>query len=86
MTPAEPLGDIHMPNASILPFTMSLGLFIAGFGFIYQVDDSSWLIAVFAGMGITLLSMLLRSVKDDLGHHIHKEELEEDIKKGVAKK
>ncbi|MGR9050294.1 cytochrome c oxidase subunit I [Halobacillus faecis] len=85
MTPAEPLGDIHMPNASILPFTMSLGLFIAGFGFIYQIDDPMWLIAVFAGMGITLGSMLIRSVKDDLGHHIHKEELEEDIKKGVGK-
>ncbi|RWZ60730.1 cytochrome c oxidase subunit I [Halobacillus fulvus] len=85
MTPAEPLGDIHMPNASILPFMMSLGLFIAGFGFIYQVDNSAWLIAVFVGMGITLGSMLTRSLKDDLGHHIHKEELEADIKKGVAK-
>ncbi|MYL19057.1 cytochrome c oxidase subunit I [Halobacillus litoralis] len=85
MTPAEPLGDIHMPNASILPFTISLGLFIAGFGFIYQVDDSAWLIAVFAGMGITLASMLIRSLKDDLGHHIHKEDLEEDIKKGVGR-
>ncbi|MBH0229013.1 cytochrome c oxidase subunit I [Halobacillus yeomjeoni] len=85
MTPAEPLGDIHMPNASFLPFMMSLGTFIAGFGFIYQVDNKAWLIAVFAGMGILLGSMLVRSVKDDLGHHIHKEEIEEDIKKGVAK-
>ncbi|MBA2174303.1 cytochrome c oxidase subunit I [Halobacillus locisalis] len=85
MTPAEPLGDIHMPNGSILPFMMSLGMFIAGFGFIYQVDNSSWLIAVFIGMGITLGSMLTRSLKDDLGHHIHKEELEADIKKGVGK-
>jgi len=85
MTPAEPLGDIHMPNASILPFTMSLGLFIAGFGFIYQTDDKTWLVAAVIGMGITLGSMLIRSLKDDLGHHIHKEELEEDIKKGVGK-
>ncbi|MGP4075090.1 cytochrome c oxidase subunit I [Halobacillus sp. K22] len=85
MTPAEPLGDIHMPNASILPFTMSLGLFIAGFGFIYQTDDKMWLVACVVGMAITLGSMLIRSVKDDLGHHIHKEELEEDIKKGVGK-
>ncbi|MFD2925390.1 cytochrome c oxidase subunit I [Halobacillus naozhouensis] len=76
MTPAEPLGDIHMPNNSILPFLMSLGLFIAGFGFIYQVDNKMWLILVFIGMGITLGSMLTRSVKDDLGHHIHKEDLE----------
>ncbi|TGB05042.1 cytochrome c oxidase subunit I [Halobacillus salinus] len=85
MTPSEPLGDIHMPNGSILPFMMSLGMFIAGFGFIYQIDSSSWLIAVFIGMGITLGSMLTRSLKDDLGHHIHKEELERDIKKGAGK-
>ncbi|MFD1018041.1 cytochrome c oxidase subunit I [Thalassobacillus hwangdonensis] len=76
MTPAEPLGDIHMPNASFIPFMMSLGLFIAGFGFIYQVDNLSYLWLVFIGMGITLGSMLLRSVKDDLGYHIHKEDLE----------
>ncbi|MYL33005.1 cytochrome c oxidase subunit I [Pontibacillus yanchengensis] len=76
MTPAEPLGDIHMPNNSFIPFMMSLGLFIAGFGFIYQVDDSSFLILAIAGMAITLLSMFVRSVKDDLGYHIHKEDLE----------
>ncbi|MFZ0371088.1 MAG: cytochrome c oxidase subunit I [Halobacillus sp.] len=85
MTPAEPLGDIHMPNASILPFTTSVGLFIAGFGFIYQTDDKTWLVASVIGMAITFGSMLTRSLKDDLGHHIHKEELEEDIKKGVGK-
>ncbi|GGF12006.1 cytochrome c oxidase subunit 1 [Halobacillus andaensis] len=85
MTPAEPLGDIHMPNASILPFMMSLGLFIAGFGFIYQVDDKGWLALVFIGMGITLGSMLIRSLKDDLGHHIHKADLEKDIEKGAGK-
>ncbi|MFC7321437.1 cytochrome c oxidase subunit I [Halobacillus campisalis] len=84
MTPAEPLGDIHMPNASILPFLISLGLFIAGFGFIYQVDNKAWLILVFLGMGLTLGSMLTRSLKDDLGHHIHKEELEKDLEKGAG--
>nr|WP_172840520.1 cytochrome c oxidase subunit I [Virgibacillus phasianinus] len=78
LTPSEPLGDIHMPNASILPFVMSLGLFIAGFGFIYQVDDKGWLAVVFIGMAITLGSMLIRSLKDDLGHHITKEELERE--------
>ncbi|QST01458.1 cytochrome c oxidase subunit I [Pontibacillus sp. ALD_SL1] len=76
MTPAEPLGDIHMPNNSFIPFVMSLGLFIAGFGFIYQVDDKNWLIVGIAGMLITLGSMFVRSVKDDLGYHIHKEDLE----------
>ncbi|QDP40057.1 cytochrome c oxidase subunit I [Radiobacillus deserti] len=80
MTPAEPLGDIHMPNNSILPFVMSLGFFIAGFGFIYQVDDLSWLTAVFVGMGIALGAMFVRSVKDDLGYHIHKEDLEKGAK------
>ncbi|WP_077622141.1 cytochrome c oxidase subunit I [Sediminibacillus massiliensis] len=76
ITPAEPLDDIHMPNPSILPFVMSVGLFIAGFGFIYQVDNLAWLWVVILGMGITLGAMFTRSVKDDLGHHIHKEDLE----------
>ncbi|WP_371068423.1 cytochrome c oxidase subunit I [Sediminibacillus sp. JSM 1682029] len=78
ITPAEPLDDIHMPNPSILPFIMSLGLFIAGFGFIYQVDNLSYLWLVILGMGITLGCMLTRSMKDDLGHHIHKEDLEKE--------
>ncbi|MDC3416513.1 cytochrome c oxidase subunit I [Aquibacillus salsiterrae] len=76
MTPAEPVDDIHMPNSSILPFIMALGLFIAGFGFIYQVDNSAWLAAVFIGMGILLGCMFIRSVKDDHGYHIHKEDLD----------
>ncbi len=42
MTPAEPLGDIHMPNSSFLPFMMSFGLFIAAFGAMYHLDDKSW--------------------------------------------
>ncbi|GAA0444263.1 cytochrome c oxidase subunit I [Virgibacillus salarius] len=78
MTAAEPLGDIHMPNGSILPFIMSLGFFIAGFGFIYQVDQKAWLVAVFAGMGIALACMLIRSLKDYHGFHITKEELERE--------
>lgn len=78
MTPAEPVDDIHMPNPSFLPFVMSLGLFIASFGFIYQVHDLSWLIVVFIGMGITLGAMFVRSVKDDHGHHIHKEDLDKE--------
>ena len=42
MTPAEPLGDIHMPNSSFLPFMMSFGLFIAAFGAMYHMDDKAW--------------------------------------------
>ncbi|MFD1038747.1 cytochrome c oxidase subunit I [Virgibacillus byunsanensis] len=78
MTPAEPLGDIHMPNNSFVPFVMSLGFFIAGFGFIYQTDHKAWLIVLFAGMAIGLGSMLYRSLKDDHGYHITKEELERE--------
>ncbi|MFC7372038.1 cytochrome c oxidase subunit I [Fictibacillus iocasae] len=79
MTPAEPVGDIHMPNGSILPFIMSLGMFIAGFGFIY----ANWY-AAGGGMGIVLITMFLRSVIDDHGYHVHKEEVEADIKGGRA--
>ncbi|MEQ6376170.1 cytochrome c oxidase subunit I [Bacillaceae bacterium S4-13-56] len=77
MTPAEPVNDIHMPNSSILPFMIALGLFIAAFGFTFQVDNSRWWIVAIVGMGITFGSMFLRSVIDDHGYHIHKEELEE---------
>ncbi|HLR62242.1 MAG TPA: cytochrome c oxidase subunit I [Lentibacillus sp.] len=77
-TPAEPLGDIHMPNSSFLPFIMSLGLFIAGFGFIYQVDYDWAYILLFGGMAVTLGSMLTRSLKDDHGYHIPKDELESE--------
>ncbi|MGC4375507.1 cytochrome c oxidase subunit I [Fictibacillus sp. Mic-4] len=75
MTPAEPVGDIHMPNGSILPLIMSIGFFIAGFGFIYH----HWLVAG-VGIGIGLICMLLRSVIDDHGFHIHKEEVEADLR------
>ncbi len=73
--PAEPLGDIHMPNNSFVPFMMSLGLFIAGFGVMFQ--GSYWILAVI-GFGITAGSMLYRSFKDDLGYHVHKEDLEDE--------
>ncbi|WP_409294496.1 cytochrome c oxidase subunit I [Peribacillus sp. SCS-26] len=83
MTPAEPLGDIHMPNASFLPVTISFGLFVAAFGALYHNDDKGWAIPVMAvGLGITLVSMLLRSVKDDHGFHIHKEDLENEDDNG----
>jgi cytochrome c oxidase subunit 1 len=79
MTPAEPVGEIHMPNGSILPFFLSLGMFVAGFGFIY----SNWIVAI-VGLGGVLVTMFLRSVIDDHGYHIHKEEVEADIKGGRA--
>jgi len=77
MTPAEPIGSIHMPSGSILPLFMSLGLFIAGFGFIYK-DSVLWL--GFVGLGIFFACMLIRSIKDDHGWHIEPEELEKEVK------
>lgn len=75
MTPAEPIGDIHMPSPSFLPFLMSLGLFVAGYGFIYHNY-----VVVVIGLLFTFGCMFTRSVKDDPGYHIHEDELEE---KGV---
>nr|WP_173108082.1 cytochrome c oxidase subunit I [Bacillus sp. KH172YL63] len=85
LTPAEPVGDIHMPNNSILPFFISLGLFIAAFGAMYHLDDKAWALPVLIiGMLITLGSMFLRSVVDDHGYHVHKEDLMDDDKGGKA--
>lgn len=80
MTPAEPLKDIHMPNNTIIPFIMTLGFFISGFGFIYQTENKLWYIALFGGMAIALLAMLVRSLQDDVGHYITKEELKGEAK------
>ncbi|WP_066052836.1 cytochrome c oxidase subunit I [Robertmurraya korlensis] len=82
MTPAEPLGDIHMPNNSFTPFMISLGLFVAAFGALYREDYHWGVMVLIAGLGITLLSMFVRSVKDDHGFHIHKEDLLNDDDKG----
>jgi cytochrome c oxidase subunit 1 len=84
MVYAEPLGDIHMPNNSFIPFVISLGMFIASFGALYHLDgDKAWALPVLIiGLGITFGSMLVRSLKDDLGFHITKEELLRDAKGG----
>ncbi|MCA1053378.1 cytochrome c oxidase subunit I [Rossellomorea aquimaris] len=85
LTPAEPIGDIHMPNNSILPVFISLGLFVAAFGAMYRPDGEAWALPVLIiGMLITLVSMFLRSVIDDHGYHIHKEDLMDDDKGGKA--
>ncbi|MDT3761682.1 cytochrome c oxidase subunit I [Priestia filamentosa] len=81
--PAEPVGDIHMPNGSILPLLMSLGLFIAAIGFLYR-NDYAWGDPIGAGgLFITFASMFLRSWIDDHGYHIHKEELLDEDEKEV---
>jgi len=69
MTPAEPVGSIHMPSPSILPFLMSLGFFIAGYGFMYHKY-----VVVAIGLGTMLVCMALRSIYDDHGYHIEPEE------------
>jgi cytochrome c oxidase subunit I len=68
MLHAEPISDIHMPNSSILPFLISLGLFIASFGIIFREEGILFL--TFIGLGTTIISMLIRSIKDDHGYHI----------------
>ncbi|REE68000.1 cytochrome c oxidase subunit 1 [Paenibacillus taihuensis] len=90
MVPAEPLGPIHMPSPSSLPLFMSIGLFIAGLGFMYAKGDygtGAWawilhhhIVAIF-GLAITLTCMFLRSVFDDHGFHIETDEILRD--KGV---
>lgn len=74
---AEPLSDIHMPNNSIIPFVMTFGLFVAAFGAMYHQDPGKewtlWILVL--GLLITFASMGTRSLKDDLGYHIHKEDL-----------
>jgi len=79
MTPAEPVGDIHMPNASFLPFVISLGLFIAAFGAMYMQGgkEKMWLVVAIVGLIITFGAMFFRSVIDDHGYHIHKEDLDD---------
>jgi cytochrome c oxidase subunit 1 len=81
---AEPLEEIHMPSGSIIPIIMSFGLFVASFGALYFLDgDKAWPLPVLIlGLLITFGSMLLRSLKDDLGFHISKEDLIKDAKGG----
>ncbi|WP_338421108.1 cytochrome c oxidase subunit I [Mesobacillus harenae] len=84
MTPAEPLGDIHMPNNSFIPFVISLGLFVAAFGAMYRAETAWGIPVLIIGLLITLGSMAMRSIKDDHGYHIHKEDLmDDDDNKGV---
>ncbi|WP_139491667.1 cytochrome c oxidase subunit I [Brevibacillus dissolubilis] len=77
MTPAEPLGPIHMPSPSILPFLMSVGFFIAGFGFIYHQT-----IVSVVGLLVVFYGMFARSLFDDHGFHIEVDEIKE-TEKGV---
>ncbi|HLQ96260.1 MAG TPA: cytochrome c oxidase subunit I [Pseudogracilibacillus sp.] len=79
MSPGEPLDDVHMPNSSFLPFLMGLGFFVAGFGFIYQTDHVLWYLALYGGMAFSIGCMVVRSLKDDYGYYISKEELQKAV-------
>lgn len=65
MKAAEPLDDIHMPNGSILPLIITIGLTIASFGVIYLV----WPLII-GGLLVTFGAMFVRSIKEDHGFHI----------------
>ncbi|MEK4228612.1 cbb3-type cytochrome c oxidase subunit I [Solibacillus sp. FSL H8-0538] len=84
MVYAEPVGEIHMPNNSILPLVISIGTFVAAFGALYHPDGVSWSIPVIViGLGMTVVAMIIRSLKDDHGFHVHVEEIEA-IEKDLA--
>nr|WP_281244520.1 cytochrome c oxidase subunit I [Thermoflavimicrobium dichotomicum] len=70
MAPAEPLGPIHMPSPSYIPVIMSLGLFIAGYGFVAHAIP----VAVI-GIAVVFISMFVRSFQQDFGYHIEPEEI-----------
>ncbi|MFD0943221.1 cytochrome c oxidase subunit I [Savagea faecisuis] len=73
--PAEPVKDIHMPYGSILPFIMTLGLFIAGFGAMFRLEHAWGLPVLVGGLVVTFFAMAARSVRDDLGFYVTKEEV-----------
>ncbi|MFC4077695.1 cytochrome c oxidase subunit I [Salinithrix halophila] len=75
MPAAEPLAPIHMPSPSYLPFVMSLGFFIAGFGLVFQ----SWQVGVL-GLLVVIVILFIRSFQEDHGYHIRPDEWTE---KGV---
>ncbi|MFS0875679.1 cytochrome aa3 quinol oxidase subunit I [Solibacillus isronensis] len=76
--------DIHMPNNSGQTFILSVFFFIGGFAMVF----SMFTLAIISLIGI-LACMGYRSLEDDHGYHIHKEEVEliekKYEKKGGAK-
>jgi cytochrome c oxidase subunit 1 len=72
MQPAEPLGDIHMPSPSYIPILMSLGFFIAGFGFIARDNYAMGIL----GLVVVIIAMFMRSFDYDHGYHIPVEKIE----------
>jgi len=81
LTPAVPVQAIHMPHGSIIPFIMTIGVFIAGFGAMYRTETSWGLAVLVLGLLWTFIAMGVRSLKDDLGYYVPKEEILNDIKR-----
>ena len=86
ITPAVPLQDIHMPNGSIIPFLMTFGMFISGFGAMFRTETSWGLPLLVFGLTWTFVAMAARSLKDDLGYYVPKEEILEDMKRERGRK
>lgn len=84
MIPAEPLGEIHMPNSSIRPIILAFGLFVVGLGFcltgFFETRTFPYTV-VGIGAAITFISFFLHSWIEDRGRHIYPHEEEE---KGVG--
>lgn len=78
MQPAEPLGSIHMPSSTFVPFLMSLGLFTAGLGFIARGNFAAGIL----GLVMFFIAMFMRSFDRNHGYHIEPEELD-PTNKGV---
>jgi len=78
-----PIQDIHMPNSSFLPFMIAFGLFTSALGFLYHNDHSWGLFVGILGLAVIFGMMLIRSLVDDHGFHIHKEDLVNGTDKGA---
>jgi cytochrome c oxidase subunit 1 len=81
ITEAEPIKDIHMPNGSIIPLLMSFGLFIAGFGAMFRTEETWGLPVLIFGLLWTFVAMAARSLQDDTGYYIKKDEILRDMKR-----
>ncbi|MBO0585905.1 cytochrome c oxidase subunit I [Sporosarcina sp. E16_8] len=86
ITPAEPVQDIHMPNGSFIPFMLSLGLFIAGFGAMFRTEEPWGMAVLVIGLVWTFAAMAMRSLKDDLGYYVKKEDILKDMKRKGGQK
>lgn len=75
---AEPVSDIHMPNNSFVPVVMSFGFFVAAFGAMFHQETGWGLYALIGGLAIVALGMIYRSLKDDRGYYVKKEDLLDD--------